>query len=87
MRVGSISAALSFPEQRLVIEPTWGERLLKYSKILKISPSMYKPLQILAPQTRNAKNPLLNCPSKYKAPGGLVLGNCPQIQSKRKQKW
>ena len=30
MRVGSISAALSFPEQRLVIEPTWGERLLNY---------------------------------------------------------
>ena len=25
----------------------------------------------------------LNRPSKYKSPGELVLGNCPQIQSKR----
>ena len=49
--------------------------------------SMYKPLQIWAPQTRNAKNPLLNGPFKSKPPWGLVLGNCPQIQSKRKQKW
>ena len=59
---------------------------LKYRKILKISPSMYKPLQIYAPQTRNAKNPLLNRPSKYKPPGGLYLESCPQIQSKTKQK-
>ena len=28
----------------------------------------------------------LNRPSKYKPFGGLVLGNCPQIQSKPKQK-
>ena len=48
---------------------------------------MYKPLQIQAPQTRNANNPPLNHPSKYKSPGGLVLGNVPQIQSKTKQKW
>ena len=34
---------------------------------------MYKPLQIYAPQTSNAKNPPLNCPSKYKPPGGLYL--------------
>ena len=34
---------------------------------------MYKPLQIQAPQTCNAKNPPLNCPSKYKPPGGLYL--------------
>ena len=34
---------------------------------------MYKPLQIQAPQTCNAKNPPLNCPSKYKPPGGLSL--------------
>ena len=38
------------------------------------------PLPVL--QTRNAKNPPLKRPSKYKPPGGLVLGNCPQIQSK-----
>ena len=37
------------------------------------------------PQTRNAKNPPLNRPSENMPPpprGGLVLGNCPQIQSK-----
>ena len=42
-----------------------------YHKIPKISPSMYKALQIKAPQTRNAKNSPLNRPSKYKPPGGL----------------
>ena len=42
---------------------------------------MYKP-----PKIRNAKNPPLNQPSKYKLPQGLVLGNCPQLQSKTKQK-
>ena len=46
-------------------------RELKYRKIPKISPSKYKP-----PQTSNAKNPALNCPSKYK-PRGLVLGKLP----------
>ena len=34
---------------------------------------MYKPLQIQAPQTGNAKNPPLNRPSKYKPPGDLYL--------------
>ena len=34
---------------------------------------MYKPLQILVPQTGNAKNLPLNSPSKYKPPGGLYL--------------
>ena len=34
---------------------------------------MYKPLQIYAPQNRNAKNPPLNRPSEYKPPGGLYL--------------
>ena len=58
-----------------------------YRKIPKISPSMYKPLQILAPQTGNAKDPPLNRPSKYKLPRGLYLKNCPQIQSKTKPKW
>ena len=33
---------------------------------------MYKPLQIEAPQTGNAKNPLLNRPSKYKPPGACT---------------
>ena len=56
MRVGSISAALSFPEQRLVIEPTWGKRLVKYSKIPKISPlcitpSKYKPPKLVMQKT------------------------------------
>ena len=57
-----------------------------YRKIPKISPSMYKPLQIKAPQTSNAKTPPLNPLSKYKPPEGLYLENCPQIQSKTKQK-
>ena len=34
---------------------------------------MYKPLQIKAPQTRNAKKPPLNRPSKVQAPRGLYL--------------
>ena len=34
---------------------------------------MYKPLQIKAPQTSNAKNPPLNRTSKYKTPGDLYL--------------
>ena len=46
---------------------------------------MYKPLKIEVPQTRNAKIPTLNRPSKYKPPGGLVLGNSRQIQSKTKK--
>ena len=33
---------------------------------------MYKTLQIQAPQTRNAKNPPLNHPSKYKPPGACT---------------
>ena len=45
------------------------------------------PLQIKAAQTGNAKKPSVNRPSKYKLPGGLYLENCPQIQSKTKQKW
>ena len=35
------------------------------------------------PQTRNAKNSLINRPSKYMPQG--VLGNCPQIQNKTEQ--
>ena len=68
----------------LHVQQTLGIRfLIIYCKIPKISLSMYKPLQ--APQTRNAKNPLLNRPSKYKPPGGLVLGNYPHMQSKTKK--
>ena len=52
-----------------------------YRKIPKISPSKYKPPKLV---TQN-KNPPLNRPSKYKPPRGLVLGNCPQIQSKTKK--
>ena len=55
--------------------------LIKYRKILKIRPSMYKP-----PKMTNAKNPPLNHPSKYKPPGGLNFENCPQRQSNTKQK-
>ena len=39
-------------------------------KFRKISPSIYKPLQIKAPQTCNTKNPPLNLPSENKPPGG-----------------
>ena len=46
---------------------------IRYRKIPKISPSMYKPLQMQAPQTGNAKNPPLNRSSKYKPPGGWYL--------------
>ena len=60
--------------------------ICSYRKIPKISPSMYKPLQIKAPQTGNAENPPLNRPSKYKPPEVLYLTNCPQIQSKTKPK-
>ena len=58
-----------------------------YRKIPKISSSMYKPLQIYAPQTGNAKNPPLSRPSKYKTPRGFYLENCPQIQRKTKKNW
>ena len=60
---------------------------LIYRKILKISPSMYKPSKYKTPpQTGDIKNPPLNRSSKYKPPGGLYLENFPQIQSKTKQK-
>ena len=40
----------------------------------------------ISPQTSNAKNHPLNRPSKYKTHGALYLKNCPQIESKTKQK-
>ena len=39
------------------------------------------------PKIVTQKNPPLNRPSEYKPPGGVVLGICPRIQSKTKQKW
>ena len=54
------------------IPHSWCRPLVSYCKIPKISPSMYEPLQI-SPQTRKAKNPPLNRPSKYKSLGGLYL--------------
>ena len=67
-------------------EKTWAQRkanqIQKYRKIPKIRPSRYKPLKLVL----NAKNLPLNRPPKYKPPGGLCLENCPQIQSKTKQK-
>ena len=60
-----------------------GPGVSNYRKIPKISLSKYTPPP---PQTGNVKNPPLNRPSKYKPSGGLYLENCPQIQSKTKQK-
>ena len=51
----------------------WGTQfIIKYRKIPKIIPSMYKSLPKRAPQNRNAKNPPLNRPSKYKPPGACT---------------
>ena len=60
--------------------------LRRYRKIPKISPSMYKTLQIKAPQTGNAKNPPLKRLSKYKPPRGLVLGKLPSNTKENKAK-
>jgi len=47
-----------------------------------------KPLHVYKPpQTGNVKKPSVKSPSKYEPPGGLKLENCPQTQSKTKQKW
>ena len=55
-------------------------------KIPKISPSMYKPLQIQAIHTRNAKNPPINRPSKYKPPPPPPRGLYLEIALKNKGK-
>ena len=55
-------------------------KFTSYRKISKISPSKYKPPK---PVTQK---PSVKSPLKYKPPGGLYLENCPQIQSKTKQK-
>ena len=57
------------------------EEQVKYTKILKISPSKYK-----VPTPVTQKNRPLNRPSKYTPSGGLYLEKCPQIQSETKQK-
>ena len=46
--------------------------MCKYPKIPKIGPSMYKPLQIQAPQTSNTKNPPLNHPPNISPPGACA---------------
>ena len=46
-----------------------GHGNVQYCKIPKISPFMYNPLQMKAPQTQNAKKAPLNHPSS----GGLYL--------------
>ena len=49
---------------------------------------MYKSLQKRAPQNRNAKNPPLNRPSKYKTPrGGLYLEFTLEYKVKQSKKW
>ena len=59
--------------QQLLFITSITNRSWQYRKIPKISLSMYKPLQIIiSPQTSNAKNPLLNYPSKYKPPGACT---------------
>ena len=44
---------------------------------------MYKPLQIYASQTRNAKNAPFNRPSEYKPPVGLYLEIAPKYKVKQ----
>ena len=52
-------------------------------KCCKIPPRICPSKYTSSPQTRNAKNSLINRPSKYMPQG--VLGNCPQIQNKTEQ--
>ena len=59
---------------------------IKYHKIPKISPSMYKPLQIQAPLTGNAKNPPLNRPSKYKPLGACTWKIALKYKEKQSKK-
>ena len=39
-----------------------GRKILNYRKIPKISPSMYKPLQIQVPQTGKTQKPYIKSP-------------------------
>ena len=51
------------------------------------SPSPHQvPAGTRAPQARNAKNPPINRPSKYKPPGACTRTDYPQIQNKKSKK-
>ena len=52
------------PGYPIILCAKHGSPIIGKSFIPKISPSMYKPLQIKAPRNRNAKNPPLNRPSE-----------------------
>ena len=54
--------------------------IVKYRKILKISPSKFKPPKLVT------QKPSVKSPLQILAPRGLYLENCPQLQSKTKQK-
>ena len=56
---------------------SWQCKSLKYRKIPKISPSMYKLSKYKSPKPETQKT---------SAPRGMYLENCPQIQGKTKQK-
>ena len=58
----------------------WIGKYLKYRKIAKISPSMYKPSKIVT-----QKNPPLNRLSKYKPPGGLYLEFALEYKAKQRK--
>ena len=54
--------------------------IVKYRKILKISPSKFKPPKLVM------QKPSVKSPLQILAPQGLYLENCPQIHIKTKQK-
>ena len=54
--------------------------IVKYRKILKISPSKFKPPKLVT------QKPSVKSPLQILAPRGLYLENCPQIHIKTKQK-
>ena len=62
------------------------QELNKILILISILQDSYKISTWEASQTGNTKNPPLNRLSKYKPPRGVYLENCPQIQSKTKQK-
>ena len=69
-----------------IFEATWQTlTLLTYRKIPKISPSVYKPLRIEAPQIWNAKIPHIISPPKI-SPRGLVFGSYPQLYKVNQRK-
>ena len=76
--------------QNLEIHSCWSfKQYLKFDYRVRYIHYYFKSKMFISPkalQTGNAKNPPLNRTSKYKPPGGLYFENCPQIQSKTKQK-